>query len=439
MSKGVPVGYKLTEVGVIPEDWDCLTVGQLVKENIIAKPLDGNHGDIHPTSNDYVSYGIPFIMANHIKNGSLDLENCKFITRECADKLQKGFSITGDVLLTHKGTVGNTAVVDNLSTDYIMLTPQVTYYRVQNYSKLNNWFLRHYFDSHKFQSLLLNLSGGGTRAYIGITGQLALPAILPPITEQRSIALVLSDTDALITSLDKLIAKKRDIKQSAMQQLLTGKQRLEGFGDSIGKFKQTEIGLIPEDWEVMSLDFVARVVDSLHQTPSFSEDGYPMVRVTDIKTGNLNLTETLKVSKNIYEEFVRNYTPKRGDIVLSRVGSYGVSSFVETDELFCMGQNTVILNPKISSRYLYYILNSPSIKYQIEDSSYGSGYKSLSLKNIKELLIQLPFNELEQQAIAKVLSDMDSEISALEQRRDKTKALKQAMMQELLTGRIRLL
>lgn len=112
-------------------------------------------------------------------------------------------------------------------------------------------------------------------------------------------------------------------------------------------YKQTEVGIIPEDWEVRQLEASAKVVDSLHQTPQFCNDGYSMVRVTDIKPGDLNLAETCKVSKAVYEEFVRNYMPKRGDIVLSRVGSYGVSSFVETDEPFCMGQNTVVLQPKV--------------------------------------------------------------------------------------------
>jgi type I restriction enzyme S subunit len=144
-------------------------------------------------------------------------------------------------------------------------------------------------------------------------------------------------------------------------------------------YKQTVVGVIPEDWGIVELDETARVVDSLHQTPSFAEDGYPMVRVTDIKPGNLTFIGTLMVNEAVFAEFTKNYKPKRGDIVLSRVGSYGVSSFVETDEPFCMGQNTVVLQPKLPPRFLYYVLNSRSIRRQIEDGSYGSGYKSLSL------------------------------------------------------------
>jgi len=203
-------------------------------------------------------------------------------------------------------------------------------------------------------------------------------------------------------------------------------------------YKQTELGVIPEDWAVVQLQEVANVVDSLHQTPSFAEDGYPMVRVSDIKTGNLNFDVALKVSESIFVEFTKNYKPKRGDIVLSRVGSYGISSFVETDEPFCMGQNTVVLQSKLPARFLYYVLNSRGTRQQIEDGSYGSGYKSLSLKNIKDLRIPVPPRDTEQHAIATTLSDVDALIGALDRLIAKKRDLKQATMQQLLTGQTRL-
>ena len=205
-----------------------------------------------------------------------------------------------------------------------------------------------------------------------------------------------------------------------------------------GGYKQTEIGIIPEDWGVRGLASIAKVTDSLHYTPSFCSEGYPMVRVADIKTGNLYLNDTLRVTENVFRDFTRNYVPKRGDIVLSRVGSYGVSSFVETDEQFCMGQNTVIIEATLPSRFLYYILNSKCIWQQIEDGSYGSGYKSLSLRNIRELLIPIPPAEKEQQAIAEALSDVDGLIASLDELITKKQNIKQGTMQQLLTGNKRL-
>ena len=203
-------------------------------------------------------------------------------------------------------------------------------------------------------------------------------------------------------------------------------------------YKQTEVGVIPEEWGIVELSDTARVIDSLHQTPSFAEDGYPMVRVTDIKPGNLSFVGTLMVTEEVFSEFTKNYKPKRDDIVLSRVGSYGVSSFVETDEPFCMGQNTVVLQPKLPPRFLYYVLNSCNIRQQIEDGSYGSGYKSLSLKNIKELRIPVPPTEAEQRAIATALSDVDGLLGGLDRLIAKKRDLKQATMQQLLTGQTRI-
>ncbi|MDJ0679967.1 MAG: restriction endonuclease subunit S [Xenococcaceae cyanobacterium MO_167.B52] len=207
-------------------EWEVCSIDELIAKNIIEKPLDGNHGNIHPTSQDYVDDGIPFIMANNVHDGIIDFKNCNFITREKADNLQKGFSFVGDILLTHKGTVGNTAIVSKIATDYIMLTPQVTYYRVKDKSKIINTYIKYYFDTNYFQTLLKDLSGGGTRAYIGITKQRKLPFILPTLPEQKAIASILSDMDTEIATLEKRRDKTHNIKQAMMQELLTGKTRL---------------------------------------------------------------------------------------------------------------------------------------------------------------------------------------------------------------------
>lgn len=197
-------------------------------------------------------------------------------------------------------------------------------------------------------------------------------------------------------------------------------------------FKNTVWGLIPTNWELKDLKGIAKVIDSLHETPSFSSEGYPMVRVSDIKPGLLNLVDTERVSNDVYLKFTRNYEPKKGDIVLSRVGSYGVPSYVATNRKFCLGQNTVVITTHLSSKYLYYALSSTFVFRQIELGSFGSGYKSLSLKNIRELKIPLPPTKAEQTAIATALSDMDALIEAQEKLIAKKRAIKQGAMEELL-------
>ena len=114
------------------EAWEQRKLGELVKEGILEAPLDGNHGEKHPTSDEYVDSGIPFLMASDIHNGEVNIYSCKHITKERAERLDKGFARNGDVLLTHKATIGETAILSNLMTEYAMLTPQVTYYRIKN-------------------------------------------------------------------------------------------------------------------------------------------------------------------------------------------------------------------------------------------------------------------------------------------------------------------
>lgn len=175
------------------------TVQELVDLQIIEKPLDGNHGSIHPTSKDYVEDGIPFIMASDLSNGLVNFSSCKFITKKQANTLRKGFSIAGDILLSHKATIGRTATVQENKYPFLVLTPQVTYYRVKDKQKLNNLYLKYYFDSQYFQSILQQWAGSGsTRAYIGITEQLKLPIILPDIDTQNEIVDIIDRLDQKI-------------------------------------------------------------------------------------------------------------------------------------------------------------------------------------------------------------------------------------------------
>jgi len=205
-------------------EWKSTSIGNLVKENILFAPKDGNHGNIHPKSSDYVKTGIPFIMASDLKNGKIDFTKCAYLKKEQADLLQKGFSKSGDVLLSHKGTVGEIVLFENTEFPYIMLTPQVTYYRVKDFAKLSNKYLAVFFTSQVFQKKLLEVSGGGTRAYIGITEQQNLNITVPPrIEEQHKIAFCFfSLTELIRAQIDKIEQLKLH-KKGLMQGLFPKK------------------------------------------------------------------------------------------------------------------------------------------------------------------------------------------------------------------------
>lgn len=209
------------------EAWEQRKLGELVKEGILEAPLDGNHGEKHPTSDEYVDSGIPFLMASDIHNGEVNIYSCKHITKERAERLDKGFARNGDVLLTHKATIGETAILSNLMTEYAMLTPQVTYYRIKNEERLNREYLYSFFNSLDFQTELKTKAAQSTRPYIGITAQQNLKIILPAeIDEQRKIGLYFRNLDHLITLYQYKCDKYSNIKKGMMSDLLTGKIRL---------------------------------------------------------------------------------------------------------------------------------------------------------------------------------------------------------------------
>lgn len=159
-------------------------------------------------------------MASDLNNGMIDTENCHFISKNLADTLQKGFAKEGDVLLSHKGTVGEVAVVRKITTPYLMLTPQVTYYRVKDRNRLSNEFLAQLFASKSFQLNLLAASGGGTRSYIGLREQVKLKVHLPKdVEEQKRIADCLTSLDELIAAEKRKLDTLATHKKGLMQQL----------------------------------------------------------------------------------------------------------------------------------------------------------------------------------------------------------------------------
>ncbi|MBR0913934.1 restriction endonuclease subunit S [Bradyrhizobium japonicum] len=164
------------------------TIQGLIDDNIIERPIDGNHGSIHPKSTDYVASGIPFVMATDLAHGRIDFTNCSFITERQATTLRKGFAKVGDVLLSHKATIGRTAIVQDNPYPFIMLTPQVTYYRIKDKNRLSAKYLKYVFDSYAFQSTMKAwASDGSTRDYIGITAQQKLPIFLHSKVQQDRI------------------------------------------------------------------------------------------------------------------------------------------------------------------------------------------------------------------------------------------------------------
>ena len=213
-------------IGEVPEGWTTNRVGRMVMARKI-EIQDGNHGELHPTADDYTSDGIPFLMANDINNGKVDLINCTFIDPETARDLRIGFAKIGDVLLTHKGTIGRVGILGPTTGPYAMLTPQVTYYRC--IKTLLPAFLRFGMESKYWQEQLGFLgSVGSTRAYVGIREQRNLFLTYPrSIPEQQSIVAYLdretAQIDALVAKVETAIEKLTEYRTALISAAVTGK------------------------------------------------------------------------------------------------------------------------------------------------------------------------------------------------------------------------
>ncbi|PPT73024.1 hypothetical protein XarbCFBP8150_00795 [Xanthomonas arboricola] len=257
-----------------------------------------------------------------------------------------------------------------------------------------------------------------------------LPVVLPSQNEQCAISTALSDVDTLLEGLDRLIAKKRDIKQSAMQQLLTGQSRLPGFSG---------------EWNVKLLGDVAEVktgpFGSLLHERDYVSDGVPIITVEHLGEFGVEHVNLPMVSEADCKR-LNAYSLHVGDIVFSRVGSVDRNALIrKLEDGWLFSGRLLRVRPNescINSMFLSYQFHSEKFKLAVRTVAVGQTMASLNTRILNGIQVNLP-SISEQTAIATILSDMDAEITVLETRRIKTRALKQAMMQELLTGRTRLI
>lgn len=403
----------MNQITNIPDGWSKKSIDKLVLEGVLYKPMDGNHGNIHPKSSDYVKTGIPFIMACDLEDGSIDLNKCKYIRREQADKLQKGFSLEGDILLSHKATVGEVAIVKNLTTEYIMLTPQVTYYRVRDFNKLKAEYLYQYFLSNKFQSELAVASAGGTRSYIGITEQRKLNIIMPSFDEQSKIAIILTSWDDMIDLQAEKVEQLKQEKQSRLQTLLKPKN----------------------DWEEVKLG-------ELINQRSLRNKNTEVFRVLSVSNKKGFVLPEEQFARTVASKDLSNYKiVKQGDYAYnpSRI-NVGSIARLDNYDIGIVSPMYVVVTPledKIDSEYFYQWISSYEAKEKIKRSASGSVRETVDYTAFSSLKISISKDVKEQKRIAKALKGYDELIELNQNKLNALKEQKKGLMQKLLTGEIR--
>lgn len=425
----VPEGYKQTEVGFIPKDWE------MVRLEEIARFLKGS-GLPKSDISDYAVYPC-------IHYGQLFTHYKEKISSISSYTNYRGKvnSLSNDILMpTSDVTPNGLATASCLLEDNIILGGDILVIR-SNPNILDGVFFSYLV--HIYREQVMRLVTGSTVYHLYASDMKNFSFGLPGIEEQVSIRNALSDIDNLIQSLEKLIAKKEAIKTGTMQQLLTGKTRLPEFASredgSPKGFKQTELGRIPEDWEVSTLGNIAIFLkgSGLPKSDLVDDGQYSCIHYGQLFTLYQELILEVKSLTNIDG----NIKSISNDVLMptSDVTPNGLAT------ASCILENNVVLggdiliiraNPKIlNGVYFAYLINI--YREQVMRLVTGSTVYHLYGNTMSKLTINLP-NAKEQTAIATILADMDAEIQALQHRLEKTKDIKQGMMQQLLTGKVRL-
>ena len=464
----------------LPPDWQLKTVQELVNEKILEKPLDGNHGGIHPKASDYVEKGIPFIMASDLEAGLVNFSSCKYISLQQAGKLRKGFAQEGDVLLSHKATIGRTAIVQPNDSEFIVLTPQVTYYRVKDENKLNNIYLKSFFDSYFFQTILNQWAGSGsTRAYLGITEQLKLPVIVPPIDSQIEIASFANNLNSKIHLNNKInqtlesiaqaifkswfidfdpvrakIAAKQEEKDPELAAMCSISGKCEAEIEQMAEddfaelqataalfpdeFVDSELGEIPKGWEISKISKIGKVITG--KTPSskiensFAEKGTFFITPTDIDT-EVFVTNTNRYLSEHGEIAIKNSKIDEGSLCITCIGSQMGKVVITPKSAFTNQQiNSILLFNSTLRNYIFLNLRQRRDEIFLIGSG-GSTMPIINKSTFESLNLILPDLALIRK-FDNFISPFFNNILSNSVENIELKNIRDALLPELLAGKI---
>lgn len=397
---------KQTEIGLIPDDWEVKSLGEIGEPCMCKRILKEQTS---PTGD------IPFY-----KIGTFGGIPDAYISRELFEqyKEQYNYPKKGTLLLSAAGTIGRVVVFDGKD----------SYFQDSNIvwidndeTKVTNDFLFYCYSRMQWKT---EEGGIVSRLY---NANLKSTSFIAPksLAEQERIAKALSDVDALISTTEKLIQKKKNIKQGAMQNLLTGKKRLPGFGlqTKSPSYKQTELGLIPEDWEVKNIGTTCNVITGGEAPVVYSKDKNTLYKYPIYSNG-----------KEVYG-YHASYTIDHDAVCISSIGENTGDIFYYQKNFTPIIRLKVIIPKKsnIDTEFLYYCLKTIKI-----DTTKNGGIPNINSNDVKSINYIQPTSKEEQTAIANVLFSMDKEIETLNTKLEKYRNLKTAMMQQLLTGKIRL-
>lgn len=419
-AQDIPPGYKRTEVGLVPNDWEVLPLPD------VCWFQEGPGVRTH----QFTTTGVKLLNGTNISNGKVDLGNTtRFISIDEAEGIYKHFLVDdGDILLATSGVtiekLHEKVAFARASLLPLCMNTSTVRFKARE-GRLLDKILYFLLQSDVFREQIARQATGSAQLNFGPSHlRKAFLPVASPLEEQRAIAEALSDVDGLLGTLEALIAKKRAIKQAAMQRLLTGKTRLPG---SSGEWETKRLGEVAE--------IESGATPNTHVPANWDGD-IPWCTPTDITgtPGKYLVSTERRITRNGLANCAAKLLP-RGALLLCSRATVGELKIATTAICTNQGFKSLVCKRGTSNEFLYYLLLT--LKPALIERSSGSTFLEIGKRDVASLQALFPIEE-EQTAIATVLSDMDAEIGALEARRDKTRQIKQGMMQQLLTGRIRL-
>ena len=409
----MPKGYKQTELGIIPEDWTLERFEDICWVN------QGLQIAIEKRFKREVSNSKKYITIQYINNSKeveyiQDYQNSVVCNKE-------------DLLMTRTGNTG--FLVTNVSGVFHNNFFKINY----NKEKLDRLYLIYFMNKKKFKKLLLEKAGTSTIPDLNHKDFFSLPIFYPLKPEQQAIANVLSNTDELIQALEKLIEKKKNIKEGTMQQLLTGKMRLKEFN---------------EEWEVKKLEEIGDITGAgVDKKINQDEEPVRLLNYLDVYRRDYIYSKELEHWVTTTKNKLIGCSVKKGDLFFTPSSELrediGISALAMEDMegvVYSYHIDRFRLNIPFNDLYRLYMLKTRKFLSQCETFCEGSGKRYvISMGKFREMEITYPKSLKEQETIAQILTDMDNEIDTLKQKLNKYKQIKEGMMQQLLTGKIRLM
>lgn len=420
-------GYKITDLGVIPEAWSIKKLNN-VFERITDKNKD-NYSDN--------------VLTISAQMGLVNQE--EFFNKNIASKNTSNYYLLnrGDFAYNKSYSAGYPmGAIKRLNKyDKGIVSPLYICFRKKS-ELISGKFYEHFFEYTIFDNAIASIAQEGARNHgllnVNIGDFFELPIIVPPIEEQEKIASILSTVDEQIDNVNALIEKNKELKKGLMQTLLT-----KGIGHT--KFKKTEIGEIPDEWDVIKFfDFVDKIIDFRGRTPKklgmdWGNGDIQALSANNVKMGKIDFSlECYLASEELYEKWMSGNELKNGDIIMTMEAPLGNVALVPDERKYILSQRVIALKTKdfINNKFMKYMLMSDGVQRQLETLSTGTTAKGINQKNLARVYVKIPMIK-EQEKIASILFKIDEKIEEYENKKQKLEVIKKGLMQKLLTGEIR--